>query len=170
MTDPSDAAARVEEPRITLARVTPDDAGEVLTVQRAAFVSEALIYGSVDMPPLTQTLDQVRAELADNAGWVARSEGRLVGVIRAVQDGDLLLIGRIAIAPDMQGEGIGRALLQAAEEGSSAVTAELFTGSLSEANIRLYETCGYLQTERVAQDDGTEQVFMRKQLHAPDSR
>ncbi len=62
MTAPSDAAARVEEPRITLTRVTPDDAGEVLTVQRAAFVSEALIYGSVDMPPLTQTLDQVRAE------------------------------------------------------------------------------------------------------------
>ncbi|MGO2745759.1 GNAT family N-acetyltransferase [Microbacterium sp.] len=116
------------------------------------------------MPPLTQTLEQVRAEIAENSGWVARSDGRLVGAIRAVEDGELLLIGRIAIAPDMQGEGIGRALLDAAENASAASEAELFTGSLSEANIRLYESCGYVETRRVPQDDGTEQVFLRKKL------
>ncbi len=152
---------------LTIEPIAPGDAGEVLTVQRAAFVSEALIYGSADMPPLTQTLDQLRAEIAENDGWVARVDGRLVGAIRAVQDGDLLMIGRIAIAPDMQGEGVGRALLEAAEEASTAAQAELFTGSLSEANIRLYEACGYEQTQRVPQDDGTEQVFLRKQLQPP---
>lgn len=149
---------------LTIEPIAPGDAGEVLTVQRAAFVSEALIYGSADMPPLTQTLEQLRAEIAENDGWVARVDGRLVGAIRAVQDGDLLMIGRIAIAPDMQGEGVGRALLEAAEEASTAAQAELFTGSLSEANIRLYEACGYTATHRVPQDDGTEQVFMRKRL------
>ncbi|MEW1961277.1 GNAT family N-acetyltransferase [Microbacterium sp. NPDC077644] len=152
---------------LTIEPIAPGDAGEVLTVQRAAFVSEALIYGSADMPPLTQTLEQLRAEIAENDGWVARVDGRLVGAIRAVQDGDLLMIGRIAIAPDMQGEGVGRALLEAAEEASTAAQAELFTGSLSEANIRLYEACGYEQTQRVPQDDGTEQVFLRKRLHPP---
>lgn len=152
---------------LTIEPIAPGDAGEVLTVQRAAFVSEALIYGSADMPPLTQTLEQLRAEIAENDGWVARVDGRLVGAIRAVQDGDLLMIGRIAIAPDMQGEGVGRALLEAAEEASTAAQAELFTGSLSEANIRLYEACGYEQTQRVPQDDGTEQVFLRKQLQPP---
>ena len=151
---------------ITVRRISPEDAGEVLTVQRAAFVSEALIYGSVDMPPLTQTLEQLRAELVDNEGWVAHAGTRLVGALRAVQDGELLLIGRIAIAPDMQGEGIGRALLEAAESGSTATEAELFTGSLSEANIRLYERCGYVESQRVPQDDGTEQVYMRKRLRA----
>lgn len=151
---------------ISVRRVTPDDAGEILTVQRAAFVSEALIYGSVDMPPLTQTLDQLRAELAENDGWVAHAGTRLVGALRAVQDGDLLLIGRIAIAPDMQGEGIGRALLDAVESASTAREAELFTGSLSEANIRLYERCGYVESQRVPQDDGTEQVYLRKRLEA----
>lgn len=151
-------------PQIELRRVIPSDAGEILTVQRAAFVSEALIYGSVDMPPLTQTLEQLRAELVENDGWVAHMGGRLVGALRAVQSDDTLLIGRIAIAPDMQGEGIGRALLKAAEEGCSAREAELFTGSLSEANIRLYEACGFVETQRVPQDDGTEQVYMRKRL------
>lgn len=151
-------------PDVQYARISPDDAGEVLTLQRAAFVSEAQIYGSADMPPLTQTLDAVRAELADCYGWTARVEGRLVGALRGRIDGDLLLIGRIAIAPDMQGEGIGRGLLDVAERGSGTTQAELFTGSLSEANIRLYEKCGYQISERVPQDDGTEQIFMRKSL------
>lgn len=152
------------EQEFVLSRISPEDAGEVLTVQRAAFVSEALIYGTVDMPPLTQTLEQVRAELADADGWVARIEKRLVGAIRVRQTDDLLLIGRLAIAPDMQGSGIGRALLEAAEADTRAAEAELFTGSLSEANVRLYESCGYRITERVDQGDGTSQLFMRKQL------
>ena len=152
------------DPEVVLSRISPADAGEVLTVQRAAFASEALIYGTADMPPLTQTLEELRAELADAKGWVARVGPRLVGAIRYRDTDDLLLIGRIAIAPDLQGLGIGRTLLEAAERDSRASEAELFTGSLSEANVRLYESCGYRVTERVEQDDGTAQLFMRKRL------
>lgn len=149
---------------IELARITMADAGEVLTIQRAAFVSEALIYGDPRMPPLVQTLEELEAELADAEGWVARAGTRLVGAIRTREDDGVLLIGRIAIAPDMQGEGIGPRLLEAAEEHSDADEAELFTGSLSEANIALYEKCGYVVTERIDEGDGTAQVFMRKQI------
>lgn len=147
--------------------ITVDDAGEVLTLQRAAFVQEALIYNAVDMPPLTQTLDEVRGELEENLGCVALDGERMVGCVRARIDGDLLLIGRIAIAPDQQGAGLGTALLSAVEERgreAGATTAELFTGSLSEANLRLYEREGYEESERVPGDDGTAQVFLRKQL------
>ncbi|MGN7950091.1 GNAT family N-acetyltransferase [Microbacterium sp. 22215] len=145
--------------------MTEADAGEVLTLQRAAFVSEAQIYGSADMPPLTQTLAEVEAELRAGSGLTARMNGRLVGAIRFVEDDGVLLIGRIAIAPDMQGEGIGRTLLDEAERSSTATEAELFTGSLSEANIRLYKARGYRETVRVPDGDGTEQVFLRKPLH-----
>lgn len=153
--------------QITVRDITPDDAGEVLTLQRAAFVQEALIYRSVDMPPLTQTLDEVRAELEENLGCVALDGPRMVGVVRARRDGDLLLIGRIAIAPDQQGRGIGTTLLDAVEtrgRDAGATEAELFTGSLSEANLRLYEREGYRETQRVPGDDGIEQVFLRKTL------
>lgn len=150
---------------MVIAPMTPADAGEVLTLQRAAFVSEAQIYGSADMPPLTQTLPEVEAELRSSSGLTARLDGRLVGAIRYTESDGLLLIGRIAIAPDVQGRGVGRTLLDAAERASSADEAELFTGSLSEANIRLYESCGYRETVRVPDGDGTEQVFLRKPLH-----
>lgn len=153
-------------PEIAISPIRDDDAGEVLTVQRAAFVSEAAIYGSVDMPPLAQTLSELAAELRSESGLTARIDGRLIGAIRYVVQDGLLLIGRIAIAPDLQGEGIGRLLLESAEKASGADAAELFTGSLSEANIRLYESCGYVEHERVPDGDGTAQVFLRKNLRA----
>lgn len=153
---------------IEIRPIRPADAGEVLTVQRAAFVQEALVYGTPDMPPLTQTLDELRAELTDNLGCVALTGPRIVGAVRARLDGALLLlIGRLAIAPDQQGGGIGSRLLAAVEQAgrdAGAAEAELFTGSLSEANLRLYAREGYVETERVAGDDGIEQVFLRKPL------
>ncbi|MHC2998484.1 GNAT family N-acetyltransferase [Microbacterium sp. HJ5] len=147
--------------------IRPDDAGETLTLQRAAFVQEALIYDSVQMPPLTQTLDELRAELVENLGCVAVDRGRLIGAVRAQASEGLLLIGRLVIAPDRQGEGIGSRLLEAVERRgreSGCREAELFTGSLSEANLRLYERTGYRETDRVEGDDGIEQVFLRKTL------
>ena len=147
--------------------VREDDAGELLTLQRAAFVSEAQVYVSADMPPLTQTLEEVGWELQENLGCVAHVGSRMVGAVRARRDGALLLVGRLAIAPDMQGHGIGSRLLEAVEERgreAGAREAELFTGSLSVANIRLYERHGYTDTQRVEEGDGIEQVFMRKTL------
>ena len=144
-----------------------EDAGEVLTLQRAAFVQEALIYGTPDLPPLTQTLDELVHELHDNLGCVAFVGPRMVGAVRARLDGSLLLVGRLAVAPDQQGTGIGARLLTAVEargRDAGASEAELFTGSLSEANLRLYEREGYVETQRVAGDDGIEQVFLRKRL------
>ncbi|WP_407662231.1 GNAT family N-acetyltransferase [Microbacterium timonense] len=138
-----------------------------MTLQRAAFVQEALIYGSPEMPPLTQTLEEVESELQENIGCVALDGARMVGAVRARLDGELLLVGRIAIAPDRAGEGIGTTLLAAVERRGAeagATEAELFTGSLSEANLRLYEREGYVETQRVPGDDGTEQVFLRKPL------
>jgi hypothetical protein len=49
----------------TLAELTPGDAGEVLTLQRAAFVTEARAHRDHDLPPLTQTLAELRAELGE---------------------------------------------------------------------------------------------------------
>ena len=147
--------------------ITLSDAGEVLTLQRAAFTQEALIYGDPDMPALTQSLDELAAELRDNLGCVAVIGGRIVGAARARAAGALLLVGRIAIAPDVQGEGIGSDLLEAVESrgrDAGCREAELFTGSFSEANIALYERLGYRETERVDQGDGVAEVYLRKDI------
>ena len=43
----------------------PDDAGELLTLQRAAYVTEAQDHHDAFLPPLTETLQEMRARLAD---------------------------------------------------------------------------------------------------------
>lgn len=161
------------ESSVDVRPIASADAGEVLTLQRAAFVQEAHVYGDPNMPPLTQTLEQLEAELEDNVGCVAVSGSRIVGAARAVVDDRRLLIGRIAVAPDQQGEGIGSLLLETLEDTArqhGCREAELFTGSLSAANITLYERVGYVRSDRIAQGDGTAQIFLRKRIEGPPDR
>ncbi len=45
-----------------------DDAGELLTIQRAAYVGESMVYDQF-LPPLRETLEQVVAVLARTTWW-----------------------------------------------------------------------------------------------------
>ena len=139
------------------------DAGEVFTVQRAAFIEEAHLYQTVDTPALTQTFEELKAELATNSGCVALVGSRMVGSVTARSIGDLLKIGRLAVVPDLQGRGIGTRLLEAVEARSDASEAELYTGALSVANLRLYQRVGYVETHRVTLP-AVELVYLRKRL------
>jgi hypothetical protein len=46
---------------IVIAPAVEEDAGELLTVQRAAFLAEGELNNSFRLPPLTETLDEVFA-------------------------------------------------------------------------------------------------------------
>lgn len=140
-----------------LVRLGPADAGELLTLQRASYLSEARAYRTFDLPPLLEELDQVEAALADPVcfGWGVREAGRLVGSVRVVLRGDVAEIGRFVVAPDQQGRGLGSALLSAAEDAAPAeVTVfRLFTGSLSVGPLKLYPRLGYRETHRSPEAD-----------------
>ena len=69
-------------------------------------------------------------------------------------------IGRLTVAPDLQGRGIGTRLLRLALDRSGAETFDLYTGHLSEANIRLYE--GFVMTRSELLREGVHLVHMRK--------
>lgn len=134
----------------TLAALTPGEAGEVLTLQRAAFVTEAQAHRDCHMPPLTQTLANLRAELGERSchGWGIREAGRLIACVRAHVSGDTAELARLVVAPDRQGEGAGTRLLLAAEDllPPQVATIRLFTGEYSRASLRLYQRHGYRQT------------------------
>lgn len=131
-------------------------AGELLTLQRAAYVSEAAAHHDFALPPLAQTLQQVGAELADPHVVVlgVHEGGRLVGSIRLRRTGRVVDVARLMVAPDRQGHGIGRTLLAAAETTFPHIdTVRLFTGEHSIANLRLYARAGYRETERTRAGD-----------------
>lgn len=124
-------------------------AGEVLTLQRAAYASEARLYRDPDLPPLVETLDEIRAQLArdDVVGLGVWDEARLVAAVRLRIEGDVAHLGRLVVAPDRQGQGLGTRLLAESERAVPAHVTQirLFTGSRSEANLRLYERVGYVR-------------------------
>jgi len=127
---------------------TAGDAAELCTLQRACWVSEAVANASLDIPPLTETVAVVRQGLLDWQTWVVRDSGRLVGSVRSrrsPQDPATWEIGRLMVAPDLQGRGIGRALLGFAERAAPAGTTcfWLNTGRRSLDNLRRYRRAGY---------------------------
>jgi len=104
-----------DAPEVRIDVVDVDEAGELLTVRRAAFVSEAQQYRDPFIPPLTQTLDELRADLQRTdvvtlGAWLGL---RLVGSIRVEVEGARATLGRLAVVPDLQGKGIGTQLLLA---------------------------------------------------------
>lgn len=125
---------------------TVDDAGELLTLQRAAYLSEARLHDDFALPPLTETLDEVHRAIAGTVVLKAVHGTRIVGAVRARRDGDTCHIGRLAVVPDLQGHGIGTRLLTEAEERfvGTVFRFELFTGPKSDANLRLYRKLGYI--------------------------
>ncbi|KRC46162.1 transposase [Nocardioides sp. Root79] len=129
-----------------IVRAVPGDAGEILTLQRACWLQEALANDTLDIPALQESLDDVRAGLEEWETWVVRRAGRLVGAVRGKLDGeDRWDIGRIMVAPDLQGSGLGRVLLEhiQAVAPDQATSYVLFTGAASARNQRMYRKAGF---------------------------
>jgi len=129
---------------IHISIATAADAAEILALQHLAYESEARLYNDWSIAPMVQTLESLIAEIQVATVLKATDGVAIVGSVRATLAEEICLIGRLMVAPDHQGQGIGTALLGAIEEMFPQARAfELFTGSRSEGNIRLYVRCGY---------------------------
>ena len=72
----------------------------------------------------------------------------------------------VAVDPAHQGSGIGRALLEHAEQAARQAGYDsiyLYTHELMAENLALYERIGYVEYDR-RREDWAARVFMRKQL------
>ena len=151
-------------PPIELRALPPGAVGELLTLQRAAYVSEAQLYDDVRLPALVQTPDELADELAQSSCLAALAGSRLVGAVRTRERDGVLHVGRLVVAPDLQGRGIGTRLLLGAERSTTLPRAALFTGARSTANLRLYRRHGYVETAREPLRPGLELVHLVKEL------
>ena len=121
------------------------DAAELLTLQRACWVQEAIENDNLAIPALHESLDDVAARLGTWDTYVVRVAGRLVAMVSGRLEGDVWEIGKLAVAPDLQGRGLGRQLLEHIQRvaPAAATSYSLFTGEHSVGNLRMYKKAGF---------------------------
>ena len=143
------------------------DAGELFTLQRAAYVGEARIYGDPELPPLLQTLDELVDEVATCTTLTLTTGRRMLAAVRARESSGVLHIGRLIVAPDQQGRGLGSSLLEAIEQtaGCGVRQASLFTGHRSAGNLQFYRRRGYVEIRREILTPTVTLVHLDKSLH-----
>lgn len=111
-------------------------------------------------------LDDYPRRIADNQAWVLEYSDRVVGVLVLEERGDVCMLDNVAVLPEAQGWGYGRALVAFAEaeaqrRGYGVI--HLYTHALMIENQALYRRLGFTETRRVT-EQGFDRVYMRKAL------
>lgn len=135
---------------VTISAASAQDAEQILKLQYLCYQSEAELYGDYAIEPLTQSLDDLKAELDRGHALVARLGDEIIASVRGeLDDNGTATIGKLIVHPRLRRHGLGGRLLDAIEEhfaGDPAPAAkrfQLFTGHRSEGNLRLYRKKGY---------------------------
>ncbi|MBP5362075.1 MAG: GNAT family N-acetyltransferase [Ruminococcus sp.] len=140
-----------------------DDLKEILQLQYLAYQSEADLFGSRDIPPLKQTLDEVIEEF--NNGIILKmidDNTSIIGSVRAQERNGTVYIGKLMVHPDHRHKGYGTMLLSEIEKYFSVKRYELFTSTRSLDNIRLYQKLGYKIFDHKSINEELEFVYMEK--------
>jgi len=154
---------------VHIEQASVDDAVEILAVIRAAFAPVAAQYGDPELPPVAESLESHRSRYADHVVLKAIDDGRVVGSVQGVErPGGVCVVERLAVLPEWQGRGTGRALTLAIEASFPHATAfELFTGNRSTETLGLYHSLGYAETRREHMDERLTLVYLRKEVPQP---
>ena len=116
--------------------------------------------------PPEPMLDDYAQRIAAGQVWVLEDARRIVGILVLEAGPQGVLLDNVAVLPDCQGKGYGRALIdfaasEALRRGFSAIS--LYTHALMTENIALYRRIGFSETHR-ASERGYDRVYMTRQL------
>ena len=142
-----------------------NDLPGILSLQKAAFHSQAELVGDFSIPPMTQTLAGITEDF--HAGVILKAIAKdnpdvIVGSVRGYVREGTLYIGRLVVYPSYQGQGIGGRLLLAIEALYPDFRYELFTSNISEKALLLYTKNGYKIFRREALNEQADLVFLEK--------
>lgn len=147
----------------TLRAATRDDLKAVQEIIRAAYAHYIARIGREPGP----MLDDYGALIDAGHVHVAERDGAVQGILVLIpQEDDAMLLDNVAVAPEAQGSGLGRLMLDFAERAAIEAgyhAIKLYTNEAMTENIALYSRIGYGETHRV-EEKGLRRVYMRKPL------
>ncbi|KAI8623709.1 acyl-CoA N-acyltransferase [Xylariaceae sp. FL1651] len=138
------------------------DLGEVQNIVQCAYSPYADCIGQKPGP----MLDDYKALIEANRVSVIEADGSVQGIIVLIPEKDAMLLDNVAVAPSAQGLGLGRKMIEYAEQctreaGYSRI--RLYTNEAMTRNISYYTRIGYVETYR-AEEKGLKRVHMAKTL------
>lgn len=145
-----------------LRRATASDVSAIATLVDEAFTR---YINRIGKPPAPMLADY--AALVDTARvWVIEGRSSVVAMIVVVPHSDHVVVETVAVAPQTQGAGHGRRLLERAERDAAELGVTQVRLSTNEAmteNLDYYPRRGYVETGR-GDEDGYRRVFFRKTI------
>jgi ribosomal protein S18 acetylase RimI-like enzyme len=145
-----------------LRAASPTDAQAAKACVQAAF---EIYLERMDKPPAPMLLD-FSSEIGQQHVWLAELEDKVVGVLVQYETEQGFYIDTVAVDPLHQGSGVGKSLLQFAEQEARRRGYDslyLCTNVKMTENQRFYPSIGYVEVDRRL-DQGYERIFYRKQL------
>ncbi len=133
---------------IEILPAVPEDVVVIHAIQMRAFAEEGRLSENSSIPPLMETVDEIRLLIRTQTVLVAKDGERIVGSARGIRKGSVCTIRGVIVEPSYQGRGIGASLLRAVEKlHADAERFELTTNTLVPGNVKFYERRGYAVDE-----------------------
>ncbi|CDX61888.1 GCN5-like N-acetyltransferase [Mesorhizobium plurifarium] len=141
---------------------------DLLALIRRAF---AYMDGIIDPPSSAHllTADTLAEKAKQETGFLAIENGRVVGCVFALERAQDFYVGKLAVEPGLQGQGIGARLMRAVEDlarerGKDAI--ELQTRIELTTNHAAFARLGFRESGRTAHEgyDRPTSITMRKVL------
>lgn len=146
-----------------LRQATPADAAAIRELTRAAY-AKWVPLGGREPKPMTVDYD---AAVHVHRFDLLHLEGALAALIETVDEGEVLLVENLAVAPARQGCGLGTRMLALADElalSQGKRRVRLYTNKLWAENIALYLKLGYVIDGEEDVRPGIVRVHMSKAL------
>jgi ribosomal protein S18 acetylase RimI-like enzyme len=141
-----------------MTNIRPALAGDLTAVQALVNAAYAPYIPRLGRAPAPM-MDDYAAAIAKGLVHLSEFDGRLAGLVVLIAEPDALLLDNIAVAPALQGQHVGRRLMEFAEETAKQyglTRLRLYTNELMTENIGWYTRLGFRETHR-----GTEAGFRR---------
>jgi GNAT superfamily N-acetyltransferase len=145
--------------------IRPASSADRLTVERIVRAAYTRYIARIGKPPGPMR-DDYAQRIADQAVWVLIACGEIAGIVVLLEEHGHLLLDNVAVEPRHQGKGIGRSLIEFAEQEARRrghTEIRLYTHQAMHENIALYARLGYEETGR-GEQAGFARVFFRKML------
>jgi len=145
--------------------IRPAVEGDVPAIEALVREAYAMYVPRIGREPAPVTADHAGLVAAGRTS-VVEADGEVAGVIVLIPGGDHLLVENVAVAPNVQGRGLGRKLMAFAERRAAELgmaELRLYTNQLMTENLALYPALGYTETGRRV-EDGFARIYFSKRI------